>query len=88
MVPLVNTMDNRNMVNKKLKEHFERILKECQSAGDGDPQKGQVKEIVEEARRVISQYKDYRNLVTEDIEEMEAYIGKIRVRVAQLVEAV
>ena len=50
--------------------------------------KGQVKEIIEEARRVISQYNDYKSLITDDMEVMEAYIGKIRLQVARMVEAV
>lgn len=87
-VPLVNTLDNRQMVTQKLKEHFERILGECRSAETGHLKKGQVKELIEEARRVIGQYKDYRILVTEDFKTMEAYIAKIRAQMAQLVEAV
>lgn len=86
MVPLVNTMDNRQMVNQKLKEHFERIIKECGSASD-DLKKWQVKQIVEDARQAITNYKDYRSLVSDDFEAMETYIGNIRVQVARLMES-
>lgn len=87
MVPLVNTMDNRQMVNQKLKDHFERIVKECGSASSGDLKKWQVKQIVEDARQAITDYKEYRNLVSDDFETMETYIGKLRVQVMRLMES-
>lgn len=88
IVPMVNTMDNRQIVSRKLRDHFERVIEECQSANDGHFKKGQVKEIVEEARRVITDYKDYRSLVSDDFEAMEGYVGKLRVQVTRLMEAV
>lgn len=39
-VPLVNTLDNRQMVNQKMKEHLESILEDCQSAEEGQLKKG------------------------------------------------
>lgn len=47
-----------------------------------------INEIIEEARRVISQYNDFKSLVTDDMEVMETYIGKLCLQVARMVEVV
>ena len=49
--------------------------------------KSQVKEIIEEAKRVISDFHQYRDIVTDDIGRLESHIEEIRKNVALMVES-
>lgn len=49
-IPVVNTYDNKQMVNKKLNEHLESILLECRSSEH--LRKSQVKDLVNHANAV------------------------------------
>ncbi|GGK22471.1 hypothetical protein GCM10010965_14240 [Caldalkalibacillus thermarum] len=86
-IPLIDTMDNRQMVNRKLQDHLEEIMARCHVALKGDLKKSQVKEIIEEAKRVISDFHQYREIVTDDIDRLENYIDTIRKNVALMVES-
>jgi hypothetical protein len=86
-IPLIDTMDNRNLINKKLREHLEGILHQCQTALQSDLKKSQVKETIEEAKRVISDFRQYRSIVTDDIDRLESHIEEIRKSVALMVES-
>ncbi|QZT33660.1 hypothetical protein HUR95_15750 [Caldalkalibacillus thermarum TA2.A1] len=86
-IPLIDTMDNRQMVNRKLQDHLEDIMARCHVALKGDLKKNQVKEIIEEAKRVISDFRQYREIVTDDIDRLESHIQSIRMSVALMVES-
>jgi uncharacterized NAD(P)/FAD-binding protein YdhS len=74
-------------LNKKLREHLEGILHQCRTALQSDLKKSQVKEIIEEAKRVISDFRQYRDIVTDDIDRLESHIDLIRKNVALMVES-
>jgi hypothetical protein len=82
-IPVVNTFDNRNMVNRKLNEHLESILTDCKSSGS--LRKGQVKEIIENANSVISNYKNYKGIVQDEAVQLEQKIMKIRTEITRMV---
>ncbi|MCM3711096.1 DUF6744 family protein [Sporosarcina luteola] len=82
-IPVVNTFDNRNMVNAKLKEHLESILNDCKTSGS--LRKGQVKEIIENANSVISNYKNYKGIVQEEAVQLEQKIMRIRSEITRMV---
>lgn len=86
-VPLVNSLDNRQMVNRKLKEHLNGILNECKNSLNGDLKKWQVKNLIEEAKRVIGDYNQYKSIVVNDVDELENYIDLIREQVTIMVES-
>ncbi|WP_262173167.1 DUF6744 family protein [Saccharococcus sp. Marseille-Q5394] len=82
-IPVVNTFDNRNMVNAKLNEHLESILNDCKTSGS--LRKGQVKEIIENANSVISNYKNYKGIVQDEAVQLEQKIMRIRSEITRMV---
>lgn len=88
-VPMVDNLDSRKLVNKKLTEHLTGVIENCQNAlHNGDVRKGDVKEVVAEAKRVIGDFNQYRNLVAHDIDRFENYVDKIRQQVTLLIESI
>lgn len=87
-IPLVNTYDNRQMMVKKLSDHFSEIIRSCNACLQGQLKKGQVKEIINEAKRVISDFKDYRDVITNDIDFLEEQIHVIRQKVSLMIDAI
>ena len=85
-VPLINTTDNREMISKKLTEHLEATLNECKVGLKRELKKGQVKMIIDDAKRVIKDYSQYQNLVMGDISKMDAYVELIRRHVEKIIE--
>lgn len=85
-VPLINTSDNREMVSKKLTEHLESTLNECKTGLNVSLKKGQVKMIIDDAKRVIKDYGQYQELIQGDISKMDSYVELIRQHVEIIVE--
>ena len=71
------------MVNTKLNDHLESILQDCKSS-DG-LKKGQVKEIIENAKSVISNYRNYKGIVANEADTLENKIMTIRAAVSKMV---
>lgn len=82
-VPVVDTFDNRNMVNKKLHDHMQEILNQCK--GSEGLKKGQVKELIESANAVISNYRNYKGIVSSEAESLENQILLIRAEITKMV---
>lgn len=83
-VPIVNTFDNQQMVNKKLSEHLENILLECRSSEH--LRKSQVKELVNQANAVIEDYRNYKNIVQNEADHFGERILLIKSEVTKLIE--
>lgn len=83
-VPLINTAENRGMVSRKLKEHIENLLSQCRSGMEGEVRKGELKVIIEDARRVIADYKEYKSMVTDDVAMLDGYVDSLKNHVAEL----
>ncbi|WP_028987560.1 DUF6744 family protein [Thermicanus aegyptius] len=83
-VPLINTAENRGMVSKKLREHIENLLYQCRTGIEGEVRKGELKAIIEDARRVIGDYKEYKSLVTGDVAMLDGYVDSLKNHVAEL----
>lgn len=83
-IPVVNTYDNKQMVNKKLNEHLESILTECRSSEH--LRKSQVKDLVNHANSVIKDYKNYKNIVQSEADTFEDKILLIKSEVMKLIE--
>lgn len=87
MIPLVNSFDNRQMVVKKLRDHFLNIVNECDNGLNGNLRKAQVRDTINEAKRVISDFNAYRDTVTDDVGQLEQYIDTIREKVSLMLES-
>ena len=71
------------MVNTKLNDHLESILHDCKSSAG--LKKGQVKEIIENAKSVIANYRNYKGIVASEAGTLENKILKIRAAVSKMV---
>lgn len=81
-VPLINTRDMKGMITRKLHDHLRSTLNACEHGAASNLPKGQVKEILDEARRVVEDYKQYVSIVSGDMQEMEGLVVSIREKVA------
>lgn len=82
-VPVVNTYDNQQMINKKLNDHLESILTECKASVH--MKKGQVKEVVNNANAVIKDYKEYKGIISSQASVYEDKIGQIKNEVFRMI---
>ncbi|MFJ2043909.1 DUF6744 family protein [Paenibacillus taichungensis] len=81
-VPVMNTLDMKNMVTRKLMDHLRSTLAACENGVENQLKKNDLKAILEDAKNVVSNFKDYESIVTGNLQEMEAYVSLIRKRVA------
>lgn len=81
-VPVMNTMDMKNMITRKLLDHLRGTLAACENGVANQLKKNELKAILEDAKTVVSNVKDYEAIVTGDLQEMEAYVALIREKVA------
>lgn len=86
MIPLINTDDNRQMIKDKVKDNLDKIIDSCRTAlsDDSNLQKTQVKAIVEDARRIVSQFKDYRELLQETVSDLEFSVDVVRLSITEI----
>ncbi len=90
MIPLVNDEDNRQMVKDKVKDNLEKILDQCRYAlqEDNKLQKAQVRNIIEEARRIVKQFKDYRVLLNDTITDLESSVDLVSQSITMVLQKV
>lgn len=81
-VPLINSRDMKGLINRKLQEHLQQTLKNCEAGITNAILKGQMKELLDEAKRVAEDYKQYASIVTDDLQGMESCVTLIREKVA------
>jgi hypothetical protein len=81
MIPLVNDEDNRQMIRAKVKDNLNKVIEQCRfaiTADEGQLQKVQVRTIIDDARRIVSQFKDYRELLQDTISDLESSVDIVR----------
>lgn len=83
-VPVISSIDNRYMVNKRLYEHLDGLLYRCKSADK--LRKDQIKSLVEETNRAIKDFKEYRLIVDAEKETYKEMVQNLRNEVIYLVE--
>lgn len=81
-VPVINSSDNRDMVSKKLYDHFESIFHDCRSKKN--MKKGEIKILVDEANKMIKDYRNYKTIVAEETESIEEMIARLKSEVSRL----
>lgn len=77
-VPVVNSTNNKKMVNTKLKHHFDEFANEIEKAKVSDLSKGQLKALVKETNEAIEDYKEYKTIITSEQEYFEKRIFNLR----------
>ncbi|OUM87875.1 MAG: hypothetical protein BAA01_12050 [Bacillus thermozeamaize] len=86
-VPLIDTQDNQRMLFDKLEAHLQNTISECDLALGGELEKGRVKALLDDAKRVVADFNHYRAIVTQDVEKLERYIDHLRERIALVVRS-
>ncbi|WP_193065146.1 DUF6744 family protein [Oceanobacillus oncorhynchi] len=81
-VPVINTNDNKQMVTKKMFEHFESLLHDCHNKTNLS--KGDIKTLINEANKYIADYRNYKHIVTTENDAMENIIMDVRKEVANI----
>lgn len=86
MIPLINSDDNRLMIKDKVKDNLDKIIDSCRLAlsDSHSLQKTQVKTIVEDARRIVTQFKDYRELLNDTIGDLESSVELVRQSITEI----
>ncbi|OLN27156.1 DUF6744 family protein [Desulfosporosinus metallidurans] len=86
-IQVVNSAESLKMVETKVSDHLESLYGQSQhAAADGSLSKSKLAEIIDEAKRVISGYKNYEGILSQKKDEMEARILLIRDSVTILME--
>lgn len=87
MIPLIDTEDNRDMVKQKLYEHLQRTLHGCNETLTNESlPKGQVRMLIEDAKRVVADFKDYREVITGAVDDMENHVDLIRQQIQLMMD--
>ncbi len=78
-VPVARDEESIQMVEKKVSDHLDNILSQCRSAlQDGTLTKSKMSEIMSEAKTVISGYRDYETIISQQKSETDARIEMIK----------
>jgi hypothetical protein len=88
-VPMVETQESIEMVATKVADHLDGILGQCRNAlADGTLTKPKLAEMLNEAKGIVSGYKDYESILVKQKEEMEARIQLVRDAMVMLLDRV
>jgi hypothetical protein len=90
MIPLVDDEDNRQMIKDKVKDNLDKVLEQCRLAINDDSklQKVQVRTIIDDARRIVSQFKDYRSLLNDTVHDLENSVELVRQSISLVMQKV
>ncbi|MEQ2529056.1 DUF6744 family protein [Bacillaceae bacterium CLA-AA-H227] len=87
MIPLIKTDENQDMLQRKLLEHLHSTLTSCQDlAKQNEVPAAQFKLLANEAKRVISDLADYREIVGDALTKMESYQELIKGAISALLD--
>lgn len=87
MIPLIRTDENQDMLQRKLLEHLQSTLVSCQELAKQDSvPAAQFKMLANEAKRVISDMADYREIITEALDKMDSYQELIKGAIQALLD--
>lgn len=87
MIPLIDTRENRDMIKEKLLDHLKQTLMNCHVLlRNPKAQKVQIQTMIEDARQIIKDFNEYREIITGSMEEMENQIELIKQQIQLLLE--
>lgn len=82
MIPLIDTQNMKGMVTRRLLEHLRVTFQSCEVGATVSLKKGELKILLEEAKRIVEDVKNYESIVTGDLQEMDNLCQGIRENVA------
>lgn len=79
MIPLVSNDENKNMIKDKVKHHLEKIILQCKAAihSEKELKSWEVRDLVDEARRTVKQFKDYEKILNDTAADLETSVQLI-----------
>lgn len=84
MVPVIDTNDNRYMVEKKLADHLDSLLEQCRNTAG--LRKDQVKMLVNNTNRAIKDFKKYKELIDSEKDFFQKRIIHLLSEVMKLIQ--
>lgn len=85
-VPVVNDKDSRDMIREGLQEHLRSVLESCHNGIKRNLPKHHLKPLLQDAKNVISDFKEYEGILQEEVDNMNTYIDLIRQQVKMLMD--
>jgi hypothetical protein len=86
-IQVVNSTESLKMVEQKVSDHLDALYSQCKyAAAEGTLPKSKITEIIDEAKRVITGFKNYENILSQKKDEMENKLLLIRDSVSILLE--
>jgi hypothetical protein len=81
-VPVINSREHRDMIEKKLRDYLDRLLEQCKNTED--LREDQIQALVEETNIAIRDYKHYKKMVESESETFEDKIFELRSSVVKI----
>ncbi|NHN34818.1 DUF6744 family protein [Paenibacillus agricola] len=85
-IPLINDEENRDMIRGKLLDHIGGTMDLCNKSLSGELKDHQVREVLDNAKRVLRDYTNYTSIISKDVTTMEDMIDQIRKSVITITE--
>lgn len=87
MLPVINDEEGRDMVQEKLKQHIDKIYHDCFVAlRSPEMTRNQMYGALSEATRVVRDFKDYKQMVSIDVDNIETKIDMIQEQIMAMHE--
>ncbi|WP_019156913.1 DUF6744 family protein [Robertmurraya massiliosenegalensis] len=87
LIPLIKTDENQDMLQRKVLEHLDSTLKSCQELAKQEKvPAAQFKMLANDAKRVLKDMADYREIVGEALSKMESYQTLIQGAIQSLLD--
>jgi hypothetical protein len=88
-IPLHDTSDNKNLVLSKLENELKETLSRCKEMSRTDSlRKQSYKDSIEEARRVVKTFQEYKNHLSLDLNNLESMINDLRLTAVVLTQKI
>lgn len=86
-IPVINTEESIQMVERKVADHLDNILGQCrQAAADSNLSKGRLADLIDDTKSFIAGYRDYEAIISKQKQGMEGRIQLIRDAISVLLE--
>ncbi|MDT3417092.1 hypothetical protein QO009_002987 [Brevibacillus aydinogluensis] len=85
-VPVINTQEGKDMIREGLKDHLQSVLATIHNGIKENRPKHHLKPILEDAKKVVADFKEYEAILQDEVENMRVYIDLIRRQVKVLMD--
>lgn len=89
-IPLQDTFENQNLIVKNLENNLKEILLQCKELSETEHhlKKQLYKDSIEEAKRIVRTYQEYKQNLSLDLEHLENLINDVRLSAVALTQKI